>query len=108
MLVGVLNFVTDDAQSRAIVGRLLAAVPAGSYLTVQHPASEDAALVEACRQWGQLGGDPLVCRSREQVAGYFADLVLTEPGVVTLNEWRPDARTSQEVVPSYAAVGRKP
>ena len=108
MLVGILNFVTDDSQASALVARLLAAVPSGSYLVVQHPASEDEALVEATRRWSEMGADPLVCRSRAEVARFFDGLILLEPGVVTLNEWRPEPSTQTDVVPSYAAVGRKP
>lgn len=106
MLIGIMNFVLDDDQAREIVARLLAPLAPGSYLTIQHPASEDAGMVEAIRRWNEVGKDPLTCRSRADVARYFDGLEMVEPGVVTLNEWRPDSATSPAVVPSYAAMGR--
>jgi hypothetical protein len=109
MLVGIMNFVMDDDQAREIVARLLAACPSGSYLVMQHPASEDPGMVECIRRWNQHGKDQLVARSREDVAGYFDGLELLDPGVVTLNEWRPDDPSlAEKYVPSYAAVGYKP
>jgi len=107
MLMGIMNFVIDDDEARAIVARLLAALPPGSYLTVQHPASEDPGMVECIRRWNQVGKDPLTHRSRDEVTRWFDGLELAEPGVVTLNEWRPDEKTPATIVPSYAAMGRK-
>jgi hypothetical protein len=109
MLMGVMNFVVDDARARAIVSELMAAFPSGSYLTVQHPASEDPAMVECIRRWNQHGKEKLVARPREEIITYFDGLELLEPGVVTLNEWRPDdPALAEKFVPSYAAMGRKP
>ena len=107
MLIGIMNFVLDNEESRDIVARLLAPLAPGSYLTIQHPASEDAGMVECIRRWNEVGKDKLTCRSRAEVAGYFAGLEMVEPGVVTLNEWRPDELTSTTIVPSYAAMGHK-
>jgi hypothetical protein len=109
MLIGIMNFVLDDDRARRIVAELMAACPSGSYLAVQHPASEDPGMVECIRRWNQHGKDHLVARPREEVARYFDGLDLLDPGVVTLNEWRPDDRPGTvKYVPSYAAVGRKP
>jgi S-adenosyl methyltransferase len=109
MLVGIINFILDDARARAIVAELMAAFPSGSYLTIQHPASEDPGMVECIRRWNQHGQDQLVARPREEITRYLDGLELLEPGVVTLNEWRPDDPTmAEKYVPSYAAMGRKP
>jgi trans-aconitate methyltransferase len=108
MLIGIMNFVVDDDKARAIVARLRDAVVPGSYLTIQHPASEDAGMVECIRRWNQVGKDPLTHRTKAAVSAYFEGMELIEPGVVTLNEWRPDGTTPATVVPSYAAMGRKP
>jgi hypothetical protein len=109
MLVGIMNFVLDDGRARAIVSELLAACPSGSYMVIQHPASEDPGMVECIRRWNEHGKDHLVARPRAEITGYFDGLELLEPGVVTLNQWRPDDPSMAErYVPSYAAVGRKP
>jgi hypothetical protein len=40
MLLGVLNFISDDEEARGIVRRLVAAVPSGSYVAIAHPTTE--------------------------------------------------------------------
>ena len=42
MLLGVLHCIPDQDGPAAIVARLMAAVPAGSYLAIAHPASDVA------------------------------------------------------------------
>lgn len=109
MLMGIVNFVLDDTRAREIIRELMAAFPAGSYLTMQHPASEDPGMVECIRRWNQHGKEKLVARPREEIIRYFDGLELLDPGVVTLNEWRPDdPALAEKFVPSYAAMGRKP
>jgi S-adenosyl methyltransferase len=109
MLLFILNFVPDIDQVRDIVSRLLAAVPSGSYLAVAHPAADmDPAMAEGARRWNQLAPEPLTLRTRAQVASFLDGLEVLEPGVVTLNEWRPDSTTSPVLLPGYAGVGRKP
>ena len=50
----------------------------------------------------------LTARSREQVARFFAGTDLVEPGLVRVEEWRPEpgADAGQSVL--WGAVGRKP
>jgi len=109
MLLFVLNFVPDMDQVRDVVSRLLAAVSPGSYMAVAHPAADlDPAMAEGARRWNEMATEPLTLRSRAEVASLFDGLGLLEPGVVTVNQWRPCGTTSPDVVPGYAAVGRKP
>jgi len=55
MLLGIINFVVDDTEAKAVVDRLLAAVPSGSYLVISHPTTEvNGPAVEASmRMWKQ-------------------------------------------------------
>ncbi len=41
MLVSVLQFIVDSDDPYGIVGRLIEALPAGSYLTISHPIPHD-------------------------------------------------------------------
>lgn len=56
MLLGIVNFIVDDQQAHAIVNRLLAALPAGSYLAMTHPTQEvhGEEVEEAMRQWNPV------------------------------------------------------
>jgi O-methyltransferase involved in polyketide biosynthesis len=112
MLLGILNFVVDDERARAIVDRLLDAVPSGSYLTVSHPTTEvnGEAVKESMRMWNESGAAPITARTPQEIRRFFDHLELLEPGVVTCSQWRPDPNRSdiQEPVSEFGGVGRKP
>jgi hypothetical protein len=109
MLLGILNFIMDDDEARAIVHRLLDAVPSGSYLVIAHPTNEvhGDVMEEAVRSWNENGSFQLTLRGREALARFFDGLDLLDPGVVSCSRWRPDADTDLEVA-QFCAVGRKP
>ncbi|PRX98075.1 SAM-dependent methyltransferase [Allonocardiopsis opalescens] len=111
MLMGIMEFVTDDGQARAVVRELMDALPSGSYLmmydgtNVVHRERSDA----VARQWNASGSTPLVLRSPEQIAGFFDGLELLEPGVVSLTRWRPEPGTGDgPEVDAFCGLGRKP
>jgi hypothetical protein len=110
-MLGILPFIGDDAVATGIVTKLLAAVPAGSYLALTHSTSEVSGerVVEAVRQWNQVAPTPYTLRSPEQIAVFFDGLTMVEPGLVPCPRWRPDpgdaagARDMDE----YCGLGRK-
>ncbi|GIG87957.1 SAM-dependent methyltransferase [Plantactinospora endophytica] len=113
MLLGVVQFVVDDAEARAVVRRLVAAVPSGSYLAIAHPiVGVSAELEEAVRLWNESGSAPQALRTPEQIAMFFDGLEVLEPGVVPCPRWRPrphEADADRDVAPwRVCAVGRKP
>jgi O-methyltransferase involved in polyketide biosynthesis len=112
ILLGITGHLTDDEAAYAIVRRLLAAVPSGSYLAlcddtnVVHPEAMD----EMIRQWNESGENPRVNRTPERIAGFFDGLEILEPGVVSVSRWRPDTAEVGEIpeVDDFGGVGRKP
>ncbi|MEW9530206.1 SAM-dependent methyltransferase [Microbispora sp. NPDC049125] len=112
MLLGVLNFVLDTDEARAIVDQLVDAVPSGSHLALTHPTLElgGEGNVEAMRFWNEHATPPITARSGEEIARFFDGLELLEPGLVSCSLWR--AGDSEIGVPTqvaqYGAVGRKP
>jgi S-adenosyl methyltransferase len=110
-MLGILPFIGADDEARGIVRRLLAAVPAGSYLAITHSTSEASGerVIEAVRQWNAVAPTPYTLRSPAQIAAFFEGLELIEPGLVPCPRWRPDpddgdgARDMDE----YCALGRK-
>jgi S-adenosyl methyltransferase len=91
MMLGILGNVAEYDEARAILGRLLVALPAGSYLVlndgtyaIRPEESTAAARLRAD------AGDPYQLRGREEITGFFAGLELLEPGVVSTSRWRPD------------------
>jgi len=109
-LLGVLNFILDDDEARAVVKRLLDAVPSGSYLAIAHASNEvNAEEAEAARRfWNENAKPPITFRTADEIGRFFDGLELLEPGVVSCSRWRPspDDLESPEV-DQFCGVGRK-
>jgi hypothetical protein len=114
LFVGILNHVTDDDDPYAAVGRLVEAASPGSHLVVSHVTSDIMAeeVTGAAKLINDQPGFALVPRTRDEVARFFAGLEMVEPGVVLIDEWRPDegAPGPSETWPApfYGGLGRKP
>jgi hypothetical protein len=87
------------------------AVPPGSYLAISIAGSD---LLGPERQQGlddvtdQMIQQDFTYRTREQVARFFAGTDLVEPGLVRVEEWRPESGAdpaARSVL--WGAVGRK-
>jgi hypothetical protein len=77
MLLGVLHLIHDAEDPWRIVDRLLAATPAGSYLTISHPAIDiHHSQADAQRVYNERVATPQTLRTRDQVARFFAGLEL--------------------------------
>ena len=110
MLLGVLHLVSDSEDPWAIVARLMSALPACSYLAISHPAIDihrSQAMVQ--QVYNQNVSTPQTLRTRDQVARFFTELELVEPGLVQVHQWRPDPHdfAPAGVVSAHGAVGRK-
>ena len=106
-----MHLISDEEDPAQIIARLMAAVPPGSYLVINSPASDVHAKVaaEGAKRLAEMGSTPVTRRSREQVADSFSGLDLVEPGVVQTHRWRPEPGISTEEyeVSAWAAIGRK-
>jgi S-adenosyl methyltransferase len=110
-LVAILHAIPDADDPHAIVARLMDAVPSGSYLAVSHLGREFLP-PETLRQMQDLSRgnvqQQFAYRSRDEVASFFTGLDLVEPGLVPLEEWRPDPGTADTGKSTlWCAVGRK-
>jgi S-adenosyl methyltransferase len=111
LLLGVLHCVPDADNPAAIVRRLLAALPAGSYLAIVHIASDVAEeATRSMREYGNWGAPPVTPRTYAQVSHFFDGLDLVPPGVVQVHRWRPagDGPGIEYEEPNYGGVARKP
>jgi hypothetical protein len=108
MMLGILNFVLDDAEAGQIVAELVASVPAGSYLALTHPTVElgGEMNVPAMEFYNKRARPRIRARDRAQIAAFLDGLELVEPGLVSAPLWRPDGEAAE--VPLWAAVARKP
>ena len=113
MLLGVLHHIPDTGEAYAVVRRLVAAVAAGSFLTVNHSTSavSGAAMEEAVEHWNRVGTPSMTLRTPDQIARFFDGLDLLEPGVVSCSRWRPEPSLRPgppQEVDEFAGVARKP
>jgi hypothetical protein len=109
MLLGVLYMIPDADLPYETVGAYLNALVPGSYLAISHPASDvDAeAAAQAAREYDNSLPTTQTNRTRAQVTKFFDGLELLPPGVVQLNEWRPDPddRDPGIEISSWAGLG---
>jgi SAM-dependent methyltransferase len=114
MLVGLLHHFRDADKPGELVARLLRRVPPGSYLVVSHLAGDIHAegYVEAGEALDEAMEEPLVLRTRDQVAAFLAGCELVGPGVVQVDEWHPPDHPAPGLEgwtnPLWAGVGRVP
>jgi SAM-dependent methyltransferase len=113
LMVAVLPFVADADGPSRIVARIRDAVAPGSYLVLSHGTAdtrpeEFAELSERYRSTST----PVTARPRRQVEEFFAGFELVDPGLVFVQQWRPDWLGEVEDRPDwssvYGGVGRKP
>ena len=111
-LMSLMHFVTDFGDARAILWRLLDAVPSGSWLAFTHATAElgGPQVREAFREWNENAVQKAQPRDRDEVAALIEGLEPVEPGLVSPPAWRPDGAGGPEPreVPMWAAVARKP
>ena len=111
-LMGILHHITDTAQAQSILDQLMGALPSGSYLAFSHATNvvHGAASDAVVEQWNEVGGEPIVLRHPDEIAGFCAGLDIVEPGVASVSRWRAadvDGAPPAEV-DEFGVVARKP
>ena len=107
-LMGILGHIESDDEAKSIINRIMDALPSGSYLAMYDGSDTSEAVNEAVRIWNISANPQYHLRSPKRMANLFEDLELVEPGVVSVNEWKPDPSTPSGIIDQYCAVGRKP
>ncbi|MCD0448926.1 SAM-dependent methyltransferase [Actinocorallia sp. API 0066] len=111
LLMGILGHITEDAEARSIVTRLLADLPSGSYLALYDATNViDPASAEAIEIWNRSAEPPYVLRSPAQLESFFEGLELLPPGVVSCPLWKPEDSDlgAPEEIDEFCGVARKP
>jgi S-adenosyl methyltransferase len=111
MLVAVLHFVPDEENPRGIIGRLMDAVPPGSYLVISHATADfHPEWDEAVKAYSSANSS-MRNRTLAEVDALFAGFELIDPGIVLLPQWHPDPATGplEDVTRSlgWCGVARK-
>ena len=112
LLAGVLHHLPDSDDPVGVVDDLVARLPAGGHLLISsflggdHPRWRE--LEQAFRQ-GRISAARF--RTWPELRRFFRGLEMVEPGLVHVNDWRPDAATptgSAVHTLHVAGIGRKP
>lgn len=106
MLIALLHLLSDEDKPYELVQQYLAAVPSGSYLVVSHLTNDLIDMAESAQRFTEVMTEPMVLRSKAEVARFYEGLEIVEPGIVAIDQW-PD-RAPKDPVVHYAVVGRKP
>jgi hypothetical protein len=110
LLIAVLHFVSDEDDPWRIVSGYCDRMASGSHLAISHATKDpERSTRQAADRYSQrIGGFWL--RSPEEISTLFAGLPLLEPGLVFMDDWRPDADPLPEMtlVHGRAGVARKP
>ncbi|PYC87429.1 methyltransferase [Streptomyces tateyamensis] len=110
MLLGVLMLVADAERPWDHVHELMAALPSGSCMALSHVTADfEPTAVGAVVDAEGEGRVVLVPRTRDQVARFFADWELLEPGIVPVMAWRPEGELPADPQAAYywAGLARK-
>jgi len=110
MLIAILHCVPDEDNPAKLVSDLMAAVPAGSYLAISHPARDQLAIAtKAEESLTKSMGQKVTFRTHDEVAAFFAGLELLPPGVVPVQSWRPTLELDINSAPTamWGGVGYK-
>jgi S-adenosyl methyltransferase len=110
MLIAIMHAIRDDEDPYAIVTTLLDAVPPGSYLALSHVASDiiPAQAADMIKRLNRLMYEKTTPRRQADVGRFFDGLDVVEPGVVRVQEWRPDTESEAGSTSNmWGGVGRK-
>lgn len=111
MLVAVLMLISDKDDPLKIVRTLLNALPSGSYVAITHPGYDfNPTAMKAVSAAAQHAHLTVVPRLYCEIAMFFADWALIEPGLVPVSNWRPDGPPPTDPNTAYywAGIARKP
>jgi S-adenosyl methyltransferase len=105
-----LNMIGDDEAIRRVVADLRAAMVPGSYLVMAHTSLDNApeGTDRALALFNEILGETYVAHTAAEITQFIEDYELLEPGLVPLDDWRPDDPSGpRRTVPIYGAVSHR-
>lgn len=115
LMVGILLFIGDEDRPAELVHTYRRLLTPGSFLAISHIADEhapDAQRAQLARLVAayEQAGEHVHVRGKEEIASWFDGMILVEPGVVHLPDWRPEMPGESSSVHrlGYGAVALQP
>ncbi len=110
LLLGVLDYIPDTGEARAIVRLLLGLVAVGSFLVLSHLAAEACvgAMTEAVASWNERGSPPITVRTPGNSPGSSTAWTSSSPASCPAPAGRPDPSPFEAVdVSHFCGAARK-
>ncbi|GAA0434003.1 hypothetical protein Acor_08330 [Acrocarpospora corrugata] len=104
ILTSVLHYVSDADDPHDIVGRIMRAMPPGSYLVLSHSKHGDVTTQEDEERIIEIynrTNKPLYPRDRAQIVQFFDGLDILHPGVVPVQDWHPNGDAPGASAPDF-------
>lgn len=108
-----LNVVTNEA-AQQLIDALRDALVAGSYVVMAQVSLDIFAIgtAEVVALLNATLDEPYIARPRAEIAHHLAGFDLLDPGLVPIEQWRPDGDPpflpDGQLIPVFGAVGLKP
>lgn len=102
LLIAILHFVADEDDPYGAVARLRDALAPGSVLALAHASAEGAGPEGVARVYENIR-NPLILRSRDDIARFFEGYDMVQPGLVPMPRWRPQAPVDDEGTHAFGA-----
>jgi O-methyltransferase involved in polyketide biosynthesis len=110
LLIAMTHFLRDDERDE-VMGELRKSLVPGSYLATTHVTVDQhsAEAVEGVEAVYRRTPTPIFFRTHDEIARFFDGFDLVDPGLVTVDAWRPDpADPAPEATRwLYGGVGRR-
>ena len=96
LLIGILHHLHDSEDPQGVAKAYMDAVPAGSHLFMTSFCASFPEAAELEETYLSVLGTGRF-RTLEELQGFFGDLEMVEPGLVSLPEWRPETPIDHEM-----------
>ena len=112
LILSTLHLIADPAEARDLLQRYVAALAPGSFVALSVATNDGYSSAAGSEQRSILQSDgiPVPQRTKSEAEALFDGLELVEPGVVLVNQWRPDpdsGNSGTAEVGLYCGVARK-
>jgi hypothetical protein len=111
MLIAMTHFLLTE-EFEPVIGALRDALAPGSYLAATHVTVDNhsAEAVEGVEAAYRATPTPIFFRSKDEIAQLFTGFELVDPGLVTIDAWRPDPGDPGPDATGWliGGVGRRP
>ncbi|MGH3327669.1 MAG: SAM-dependent methyltransferase [Streptomycetales bacterium] len=108
LVIAVLHFISDEEDPAGALARFRERMVSGSYLVITQITADSApeGLAQARAAGASAGTNPTF-RSRDEVACLFDGFELLAPGLVDVQQWRPEHDAAPTQLKAAGGVGRK-